>query len=291
MAKEVVRAAPPRQTKELPVAASEPARVDAATTVAAGVLTTLGLTAPAPVVPAPGPVAVPVVEAPLADEPPPVIGSAAVDSTLPSTAAPVASAGATAAAADTSEPVDGHLSGVPSRTDTDSGPQTQALSKTTERPVDRAPRPAVNPKNQVVFLASDVVRRRLKMFTVREVHAVAVSSIVAYAVEKLLDAMTDDEIARRIAALGHGLRRGKGPTTENPLYLAGSKKNQVAFLTTDTVKRRIKMFTVRDVDPIAEGMVAMFAVGRLFESMLDDEIAAHLAAIEEASAQARSLTD
>jgi hypothetical protein len=287
MAKEVVRAAPPRQTKELPTQASEPARVDAATTVAAGVLTTLGLTAPAPVVPAPAPVAAPVVEAPLADEPPPVIGSAAVDSTT----APVASAGATAAAADTSEPVDRHLSGVPSSTDTDSGPQTQALSKTTERPVDRASRPASNPKNQVVFLASDVVRRRLKMFTVREVHAVAVSSIVAYAVEKLLDAMTDDEIAGRIAALGHGLRRGKGPTTENPLYLAGSKKNQVAFLTTDTVKRRIKMFTVRDVDPIAEGMVAMFAVGRLFESMLDDEIAAHVAALEEAAAaQARSLT-
>jgi hypothetical protein len=283
MAKEVVRAAPPRQTKELPVAASEPARVDAATTVAAGVLTTLGLTTPAPVVPASAPAAVPVVEAP-----PPVIGSAAVDSTVPSTAAPVASAGA---AGETSEPADGHLSGVPSNTDTDGGPQTQALSKTTERPVDRASRPASNPKNQVVFLASDVVRRRLKMFTVREVHAVAVSSIVAYAVEKLLDAMTDDEIAGRIAALGHGLRRGKGPTTENPLYLAGSKKNQVAFLTTDTVKRRIKMFTVRDVDPIAEGMVAMFAVGRLFESMLDDEIAAHVAAIEEASAQARSLTD
>lgn len=288
MAKEVVRAAPPRQTKELPTQASEPARVDAATTVAAGVLTTLGLTAPAPVVPAPAPVAAPVVEAPLADVPPPVIGSAAVNSTVPSTATPVASAGA---AGETSEPADGHLSGVPSNTDTDGGPQTQALSKTTERPVDRASRPASNPKNQVVFLASDVVRRRLKMFTVREVHAVAVSSIVAYAVEKLLDAMTDDEIAGRIAALGHGLRRGKGPTTENPLYLAGSKKNQVAFLTTDTVKRRIKMFTVRDVDPIAEGMVAMFAVGRLFESMLDDEIAAHVAAIEEASAQARSLTD
>jgi hypothetical protein len=192
---------------------------------------------------------------------------------------------------ETSEPTDGHPSGVPANTDAGSGPQTQAPSKTIERPVDRVPRPAANSKNQVVFLASDVVRRRLKMFTVREDHAVAVSSIVAYAVEKLLDAMTDDEIARRIAALGHGLRRGKGPTTENPLYLAGSKKNQVAFLTTDVVKRRIKMFTVREVDPVAEGMVAMFAVGRLFESMLDDEIATHVAAIEEASAQARSLTD
>ena len=96
--------------------------------------------------------------------------------------------------------------------------------------------------------------------------------------------MPDDEIARHIVALGHGLRRARRPRTENPLYLPGKKKNQIAFLTSNATKKRLKHFTIRDVDPVAEGMVAMFAVGRLFETMLDHEIALEVATLSDAPA-------
>lgn len=285
MGREVVKAAPPRQTRELPPAAAEPPRIDAATTVAAGVLSAILIPA------APAPTAEPAAPAVAEPAPVPTPPAAAPERAAQpeEEEAPVEPAAIIEGGGN--ESTKNGTSQAPetprSVTAIGNGAQLETTVKAAAPPVERAAKTPTSPKNQVVFLASDVVRRRLKMFTVRDVQPVAVSSVIAYAVDKLLDAMTDDEIASRVAALGHGLRRGKGPTTDNPLYLPGSKKNQVAFTTTDAVKRRLRMFTVRDVDAIAEGMVVMFAVGRLFESMLDDEIAAHVAAIEEASARAR----